>query len=132
MFARLFLLFVLVPLIELAVLIRIGNLLGLWPTIGLVVLTGALGAALAKSQGVRVLRSIQMDLNDGRMPASHLLDGLLVLIGGLTLLTPGFLTDIVGFLLLIPVTRNRLKEVVRRRLDRILRSGQTTVITFIR
>jgi UPF0716 protein FxsA len=132
MLARLLLLFVLVPLIELAILIRIGTWLGFWPTIGLVIATGAIGAMLAKSQGGRVLRDIRGDLSAGRVPATRLLDGFLVLVGGIVLLTPGLLTDIAGLMLLLPFTRNRLKEGVRRRFERMAQSGQVSMITLIR
>jgi UPF0716 protein FxsA len=132
MIARLLLLFVVVPLIELAILIRIGNWLGFWPTIGLVIATGTFGAFLARSQGGRVLREIRTDLGGGRVPAAHLVDGLLILVGGALLLTPGLLTDVVGLLLLLPFTRNRLKAGVRARLEQMVRSGQVNVITLIR
>lgn len=132
MFARLLLLFVLVPLVELALLIRIGNWLGFWPTIGIVVATGALGALLAKSQGARVLGEIRADLTSGRVPAARLLDGLLILAGGIVLLTPGLLTDALGLMLLLPVTRNRLKAVVRRRFEGMVQSGNVSMITLIR
>jgi UPF0716 protein FxsA len=132
MFARLLLLFVLVPLIELAILIRIGNWLGFWPTLGLVVATGAVGALLAKAQGARVLGEIRSDLAAGRVPAARLVDGLLVLVGGIVLLTPGLISDILGLLLLLPVTRDRLKASVRRRFERMVDSGQVSMITLIR
>lgn len=132
MLGRLLFIFVLVPLVELAILIRLGNLMGFWPTIGLVVTTGALGAVLARSQGGQVLRAIQREVSEGRVPAARLLDGLLVLIGGVMLLTPGLLTDVAGLSLLLPFTRNRLKEALGRRIERMVRSGQVSMITLIR
>jgi UPF0716 protein FxsA len=132
MLVRLLLLFVLVPLIELALLIRIGSWLGFWPTMALVIATGALGAVLARSQGTRVLREIRNDLVERRVPTGRLLDGMLVLVGGVVLLTPGLITDIVGLLLLVPFTRQRLKEIVRRRFERMVRSGEVGTITLIR
>jgi UPF0716 protein FxsA len=132
MIARLLLLFVLVPLLELAILIRLGSAIGFWPTIAMVVVTGTIGALLAKSQGLQVLAAIRVELGSGRMPTERLLDGLLILVGGAVLLTPGLLTDIAGLLLLIPFTRNRLKAGVRRRLEGMIRSGRVSMITQIR
>jgi UPF0716 protein FxsA len=132
MLAKLLLLFVLVPLLELALLIRIGNLLGFWPTMGLVIATGTVGALLARSQGLRVVREISLDLRSARMPAARLMDGMLILIGGALLLTPGLLTDVVGFLLLLPFSRNAFKGALRRRFERMIRSGSVNMITLIR
>jgi UPF0716 protein FxsA len=129
---RLLLLFVLVPLVELAILIRVGGVFGFWPTMALVVTTGALGALLARSQGTRVLRAIQHDLAAGRPPAGHLVDGFLILIGGVLLLTPGLLSDIAGLLLLLPLSRGRLKSAVRARFERMVRTGQVSLVTLIR
>src|SRR5690606_2492315 len=84
--AGLFLLFVVVPLLELAILIKVGSVVGVWPTIGMLVATAALGSWLARTQGARVLGAIRADLSVGRMPAAHLLDGLMILAGGLMLL----------------------------------------------
>ncbi|HUE95871.1 MAG TPA: FxsA family protein [Longimicrobiaceae bacterium] len=130
MLAKLLLLFVLVPLVEMAILVRLGTLIGFWPTIGLVVATGAVGALLAKSQGMRVLRAIRTEMAAGRVPASELIDGLLVLVGGIVLLTPGLLTDVLGLVLLIPATRGALKAGVRRRLEGMVQSGEMRVMRF--
>ncbi len=105
MFLRLFLLFTLVPLVELFLLIEIGRLIGPLPTVALVVTTGALGAWLARSQGLATLRRVQSEWSAGRMPAEALLEGLLILIAGAVLLTPGLLTDLFGFFLLVPAGR---------------------------
>lgn len=128
MLGRLFLLFVAVPLVELAILIQIGNWLGFWPTIGLVLLTGAAGAMLARSQGTRVLADIRSEIGAGRPPTSHLIDGLMVLVGGIVLLTPGILTDLLGLALLMPGSRSLLKRSIRRRLEGMARSGEIRVI----
>jgi UPF0716 protein FxsA len=106
----LILLFVGVPLIELYLLLKIGTVMGAGPTIGLVLLTGFSGAYLAKTQGIATWNTIQMELSEGRMPGDKLLDGLMIFAGGATLLTPGFLTDILGLCLLIPVTRAPIKK----------------------
>ena len=104
MFVRLLILFTVVPLIELALLIKLGNLIGLWPTISIVIVTGVLGAALARNQGTRTVVAIRAELAEGRAPTESLLNGLLILVGGVVLLTPGLLTDLLGFSLLIPLT----------------------------
>ncbi len=132
MLARLFFLFVAIPLLELAILVKLGTIVGVWPTIGLVFLTGAFGAWLARSQGARVLREIQAELSVGRMPAAHLLDGLMILVGGVVLLTPGLLSDVFGLTLLFPPTRAWLKRVVRRRLERMIESGRVSLTVVAR
>ena len=113
MFLQLLLLFISVPLIEVLILIKLGSLFGFWPTIFLVIGTGILGAYLAKLYGLTIWYKIQQDLNAGLMPADKLVDGLLILIGGIVLLTPGLLTDILGFMLLIPFTRNYFKRLAK-------------------
>lgn len=110
MFFRLLLLFVLVPVVELALLIRLGELVGFWPTLGLIVTTGVLGSALAKQQGFSVLRRLRSRLNSGQMPGVEMLDGVIILVAGALLLTPGVLTDIVGFIGLFPLTRGPLRR----------------------
>ena len=109
MFLRLLLLFTLVPLAELALLIQIGRATNLWFTIGLVLLTGLIGASLARRQGLETWRNIREQLARGEMPTGSLLEGLLILIAGVLLITPGVLTDCVGFSLLVPKVRERLK-----------------------
>ena len=105
MLARLALLFITVPLIELFLLIQVGERIGLTATVLLVVATGALGATLARQQGLATWRKFQTESAAGRPPGRTLLDGLLILIAGAVLLTPGLLTDLTGFALLIPAVR---------------------------
>ncbi len=119
MFPQLLLLFIGVPLIEVLILIKLGSLFGFWPTIFLVIGTGILGAYLAKLYGLSVWYQIQQDLNAGLMPADKLVDGLLILIGGIVLLTPGLLTDILGFMLLIPFTRNYFKRFAKSKFSKM-------------
>ena len=120
MFFRLFLLFTIVPLVELIFLIEIGRRIGVAATILIVLGTGISGAYLARSEGLRVLRGIMDDLSVGIIPADGLLHGLLILIAGALLITPGFLTDISGILLLIPFIRKiaiaYLREWFRKRI----------------
>jgi UPF0716 protein FxsA len=111
-FTILLVLFIVVPLAELALLLEAGKVLGLWGTLTLVVLTGVLGAALARMEGFKLLFDIRNDMSMGRMPTPRLVDGMLILSAGILLVTPGLLTDSAGFLLLIPPFRNYLKRVV--------------------
>lgn len=127
MFARLALLFVVVPLLELMLLIQLGQWVGLWPTLLLVFGTGVVGAALARSQGVRTLAAFQRELAEGRLPGGPLMDGLAVLVGGAFLLTPGLLTDVAGFSLLIPTTRQWIRKAVTARLQRMQDDGTLRV-----
>ncbi len=119
MFYRLLFLFTAIPFVELVLLLEVGKRIGLFPTLFIVVATGVAGAALARLQGFSVLRRLQQDVQEGRMPTDSLLDGILVLVGALLLLTPGFLTDAAGFSLLIPGLRRlyrvRLKAYLRRK-----------------
>jgi UPF0716 protein FxsA len=105
---------------EIAVIIAVGKVIGGWQTIALLVLESALGAYLVKREGRRSWEALRVALNTGRMPGRELADAALVLIGGTLLLTPGFLTDVVGFFFVIPftrpITRRWLQRVVERRL----------------
>ena len=105
MFARLLLLFIVVPAVELVLLIKIGGRIGLLPTLGLILVTGFLGAFLTKLQGVRALDNFRRAFAEGRLPREEVLDGVMILLAGAVLLTPGFLTDAAGFALLIPSIR---------------------------
>jgi len=120
---RLFLLFVGVPLLELFILVQVGQLVGVWPTIGLVVLTGVTGAALARLEGLRTVWKVRGELARGHLPGGALLDGFAILLGGALLLTPGILTDLVGFSFLLPPTRKVLLGRVRKGLEKRLKSG---------
>ena len=116
MLLKLFLAFTIIPIIEIYLLIEIGSMFGALTAVTLVILTGFLGAFLARMQGLQTLYRIQESLREGRMPSGELLDALLIVIAGLVLLTPGFLTDSAGFLLLIPATRNSIKYWLRRQI----------------
>lgn len=115
---RLTLLFVTVPLLELVLLVELGRVAGLVPTVVLVVVTGILGATLARREGLRTLARFRAAVAAGRMPHQEIVEGLLVLIAGAVLLTPGLLTDLAGFLLLVPPIR----AAVGRRLSRSVRA----------
>ncbi len=124
---RLALLFVIVPLLELALLIQMGQWVGYWPTIGLVVFTGVAGAWLARMQGLRVMWRLRHDLANGRVPGQAIMDGMAVLAGGALLLAPGILTDLIGFSLLFPRTRRAIQERIMARLERYIQEGAVRV-----
>ena len=121
--AKLALFFVIVPLVELALLIKVGEVVGFWPTIGLVVFTGAAGAWLARLEGLRTMFKLRDDLAHGRLPGQAIMDGMAVLLGGALLLTPGIVTDVVGFSLLLPQTRRGIQRWARARLEQNIRDG---------
>ena len=108
-------LFIVVPIAELAVLIQVGQAIGVWWTIALLVADAILGSMLARSQGRAVWRRFNEALQAGRAPAREVMDGALVLFGGALLLTPGFLSDILGIVLLLPPTRALVRAILVRR-----------------
>lgn len=124
MFIKLLLLFIFIPIIEIYVLIEAGRQIGVGATIALVIVTGIAGAYLAKSQGFQLLARIQSDLQQGRVPAEEMFDGAMILAGGMVLLTPGFCTDLIGFLLLTPATRYHIKRWLRLWLEKKIARGE--------
>lgn len=127
MIAKLFLLFTLVPLTELYILLEIGSYLGALNTILLIVLTGILGAYLARMEGIRTVYQISQNLATGAVPAEELMDAVLIFVAGVFLVTPGVITDMAGFLLLIPYTRTLFKRWLRRKFDRMVATGDFQV-----
>src|SRR5690606_28851970 len=109
--------FIIVPLVELYLLTWIGRATSFWWAVALVVVTGVAGGSLAKREGLRVWRRWQVALNEMRVPEEGVVDGLLVLLGGVLLITPGVLTDIAGLILVLPQTRRPIARSIRRRLD---------------
>lgn len=130
MLARLFLLFTLVPLVELFLLLRIGEHVGFWPTVGLVLATGATGAILAKREGLRVLREYQAALAQLRMPEEGLTSALLVLVGGAMMIAPGVLTDLAGILLMVPPIRRAVARWLERYVERHVLSAQGSRVVY--
>jgi UPF0716 protein FxsA len=130
MFARLALLFITIPIAELALLVWLGSRIGFWPTMGLVVITGVAGAALARAAGVRVIHEIRAEVAAGRMPVNHMLDGMLILVGGVMLLTPGILSDLFGIALLLPATRSVIRRIVQRKLQKLVDTRRVEVTGF--
>ena len=129
MLAYLILLFTTVPIIELALLIKVGQYLGIGYTLAIVIITGIAGAYLAKLQGLLTLHKIQDDINQGKMPTDRLLDGVLILCSGILLLTPGLITDLIGFMGLIPFTRNLFKQWLKQKIKDMINKGRVITIT---
>lgn len=109
MFVRLLILFITVPLLELLIFLTLGTRIGIPATVAIVIVTGFLGAWLTKSQGLKTLSRYQESMQSGKIPHREILDGLLILIAGAVLLTPGFLTDALGFSLLVPPFREKVR-----------------------
>jgi len=122
--------FVIVPILEFAILIEVGRRVGTIETLIIIFGTGIAGAYLARLEGFRILSQIRRDLDQGRLPGEHLFDGVLVLVAGIVLITPGLLTDAVGLLLLFPPTRYPIKAFVRGRLERMAASRRVQITTF--
>ena len=108
MFRFLFVLFIIIPIIEIALLIQVSDVIGGFATITLVVVTAILGAKMVKTQGMGALQNVQAQMAQGQMPAKELFTGICVVIAGVLLLTPGIMTDVFGLLLLTPAIRNKL------------------------
>ena len=126
-FTWLALAFVLMPMIELALMMRLAEGIGWQRALIVVIVTGVVGAALARSQGLRVLRDIQRETQAGRLPAARLLDGVMILVAGVLLITPGLLTDGVGLGLLVPPVRSAIRAWLRRRIENGIHNGRTTI-----
>ena len=122
---KLFLAFTLIPVSEIYILITIGGQIGILPSIALVILTGIVGASLARSQGLQTLGRIQDSFQQGLVPGEELLNALLIAIAGIVLLTPGFLTDAAGLFLLIPATRTLCREWLKRRIELVYAQRNT-------
>lgn len=126
MFFYLILLFTVIPALELALLIKVGQIIGVANTLFFIIFTGVLGAYLARHQGFQVLQKIQDNMNQGIMPTEEMFDGLMIFCGGIVLLTPGFITDALGFILLIPLTRQIIKYFLQKKIKSMMSTGQIT------
>jgi UPF0716 protein FxsA len=124
---RLILLLTIVPIVELALLLKLAEWIGGWSALAIVLVTGILGAVLAKYEGLRCFARIQRELAGGRLPGKRLIDAVLILVAGALLVTPGVLTDIAGFCLLIPPTRSVIRQLLIRRFEGRLRVFTTSV-----
>ncbi|MFD1019012.1 FxsA family protein [Thalassobacillus hwangdonensis] len=127
MFRWLLLLIIIVPALEIGILVYAGSLIGpLW-VILLIIATGVVGAWLAKKQGLETIYSFRQSVSMGQMPQGTLLDGACILVGGAVLLTPGFITDAIGFMLLIPATRTPIKALISKWVRRMMENGNITI-----
>ena len=127
MLLKLFLAFTLVPVLELYLLIKIGTLMGALNTLALVILTGFVGAYLARMQGMQTMLRVRSQLQQGIMPAEDLIDAVIIFVAGIVLLTPGLLTDIAGLLLLFPTSRFYFKRWLRHKFDQWIQKTDVTV-----
>ena len=123
----LFLLFIVMPFVEIALLIKLGDLLGFWRTIGIVVVTAIVGAYVLQAQGAATLRRVSQSMTSGEPPIKPVIDGFFLAISGAFLLTPGVVTDAIGLLLLVPPVRH---AIARWGFGRMVKSGNFTVHTF--
>lgn len=122
MLLKLFLAFTLIPFLELYLLIEVGTIIGAFSTLSLVVLTGFVGAYLARIQGTQTMLRVKYSLEQGIMPTEDLIDALLIFIAGIVLLTPGFITDVAGLLVLFPVTRFHIKRFMKKRFNKWIKN----------
>lgn len=120
LFGRLLALFTLIPILELSLLVWLGQRIGFWPTVGMIAGTAVLGSFLAHREGLAALARFRSRLSEGTMPGTELTDGLIILVAGALLLTPGVLTDAVGFLGLLPPSRALIRGAITRRFQRTL------------
>ena len=130
MLLKLFLCFTLIPVIELYLLIKVGTIIGGFNTILLVILTGFLGAWLARIEGMNTMMKLKMNLQQGLMPAEELIDAVIIFGAGLVLITPGLITDVCGLLLLWPLTRNKFKQFLRKKFDEMQLKGNINITRF--
>lgn len=127
MFKWLFFLLVAVPLIELGIIIWASSYISGWSIIGMIILTGFIGATLAKQQGIEALRRAQVSLQNGELPSEIFIDGIAILLGGFALLMPGFLTDIFGLVLLIPLTRRIFKKWLKAIFQNMIKQNNSII-----
>ena len=124
MLLKLILLFTLIPLIDFGILLNIGDYIGFRYTITIVIITGFVGAYFAKREGRDIIHKIKFDISQGRMPTDELIGGLCVIIGGAFLLSPGLITDGLGLLLVLPITRTFFVHIIKRKFKNMLTGGK--------
>lgn len=130
MLLKLFLAFTLIPIIEIYLLIEVGGEIGALNTVALVIATGFAGAFLARLQGMQTMMQVRSSLQQGIMPAEQLLDALIIFVAGIVLLTPGFITDAAGLLLLIPQTRNYFKRFLKQKFHQWIKNQNIHINRF--
>lgn len=124
MFRLLFALFIIVPIIEITVLMQVGELIGAWPTVAIVIVSAWLGAKYVRQQGLATLQSVQTKMAQGEMPSSEIVTGVMLLVAGVLLVTPGFVTDIFGLSLLVPQVRQAIAQSVQKHIKMTQATGQ--------
>ena len=112
MFIKLLALFLLIPIIELFIMFKVGKVIGLEITILIIIITAIIGAKLTKVQGAKAIKNAQSEIKSGKLPHKEVMDGIMIIIAGAFLLTPGFVTDIVGFSLLLPALRSNYQKLL--------------------
>lgn len=127
-----FLLYLVFPIVEIYILIQAGERLGFWPIFGLVIFTAWLGSRLVKWEGFQILRALQVKVSQGQSPHQEMLEGLALMIGGVLLIAPGFITDFIGLLCLIPFTRKWMAKGFERWLRRKIKMGRIHVFSNFR
>lgn len=124
-------LFIAIPIIEMVILIEVGGLIGALPTVGLVLLTATIGLWLLRREGLATLESVRQKIDQGVLPETELLEGVMLLVGGALLLTPGFVTDTIGFICLLPGLRHPIARAIMGRAETIIvgktRDGGTII-----
>lgn len=123
MLFKLILLFTLLPLLDFAILLKIGSYIGFKYTLAIVIVTGLTGAYFAKREGRDIITKIKFDISQGKMPADELIGGLCVILGGAFLLAPGLITDVLGLMLVLPITRIPFINMIKRRFKSMLTGG---------
>lgn len=118
--ARILALFLIMPVVELALLVQVDKLIGFWPTVGLILFTGLLGGYLAKREGLAVWRRLNQRMGSGDLPDNEIVDGVIILCAGALLITPGVLTDVIGFLGLFPLSRAVIRKIVLKRVEKAM------------
>lgn len=130
MLPKLILLFTIIPAMEIYLLVEVGSYIGAMNTVLIIIMTGVVGAYYVRMQGFAIMSRLQNSLAEGRMPAAELVDGAMLLVGGALLMTPGFLTDLSGFCLVFPPTRDFLKKIIVEKIRRKIDSGEISIRKF--
>ena len=130
MFFKLFLLFTLIPVIELSLLIKIGSYIGILNTAVIVIITAVIGAYMVRMEGMGVMYRIQKNMHEGMFPGEELINGAMILVAGALLLTPGFFTDIIGFLMVIPVSRTYISGLIKKYIEKKMSNNEFHINRF--
>ena len=130
MFFKLFFLFTLIPVIELALLIEIGSKIGVLNTVVIVILTAIIGAYMVRTEGMGVMFRIQKNMQEGVFPGAEMINGAMILVAGALLLTPGFFTDIFGFLMVIPLSRSYISNWIKKYIEKKMSNDEIHINRF--